>query len=720
MDDDVTVVKRLHYFDQQFLRERDFTDEQAYHVRMRRQHNRVLHTWGIATGLEVRGLGGAKSVTVEPGTAIDGLGREIVLAAERQVELSGRGAGTFDITVAYHEVATDKTEETGALGFTRWTEEPELVAFPATTADRQQRDPTQRIIVGTVELDASSGFVRVDGAQRRAAGVSGGSFAALEISLRRDDIVAADWVRLSLERADTARLEGALHISGTLVADGLGTFAGGLGVGGAKAPAKGLSVTGPASLGAGLTVAGAITPSLGPSAANGICFPTDPGTGSGDSAYIRYYLAEAPEDTALLIGTGDNAADRLSLRQLGDDRLTIRGGKVGIGISDREATTTLQVGGDATFDKGLSVGGRLTPSLGGGSGQGIQFPGDPGGGARDTAFIRYFAEGADPKGAPARPPGAPVPVAETTKLRIGIDNDPDDRLSLWQMGRDRLTIYNGKVGIGTNDPARGLLHVHGDQIHVSGENGGYSFSGRNVADERGGNPLKPGERWMWFADDGIAQLWAIDERGSNQGTTRLAIWPNGDVRIMGDMEIKGKLLSKAKAGYVYDQFVNNRGDALEQGDVVVFHDNGTQGYYGSGGEIPIPEVDLTDSAYDTRVCGIVDAVHGELQDGAGAADGPAEGMTSRAFTSDEREGLDEATVQPGQVGGFVTLGAYAWCKVDADIAPIATGDLLTTSPTRGHAQRVLDPARAMGATIGKAMGSLTEGRGKIPVFVTLH
>ena len=51
---------------------------------------------------------------------------------------------------------------------------------------------------------------------------------------------------------------------------------------------------------------------------------------------------------------------------------------------------------------------------------------------------------------------------------------------------------------------------------------------------------------------------------------------------------------------------------------------------------------------------------------------------------------------------MVTLGAFAHCKVDADIAPIQVGDLLTTSPTKGHAQKVLDPQKAVGAIIGKA------------------
>lgn len=41
------TVKRLNYYDHQFLRAPDFTDEQHYHLGMRRLHNSSLHTWGI-------------------------------------------------------------------------------------------------------------------------------------------------------------------------------------------------------------------------------------------------------------------------------------------------------------------------------------------------------------------------------------------------------------------------------------------------------------------------------------------------------------------------------------------------------------------------------------------------------------------------------------------------------------------------------------------------
>ena len=69
-------IKRLHYFDHQFLREDDFTDEQEYHMGMTRLHNRLLHTWGIADGLEVEFETGASAVTVRSGTAVDSQGRQ--------------------------------------------------------------------------------------------------------------------------------------------------------------------------------------------------------------------------------------------------------------------------------------------------------------------------------------------------------------------------------------------------------------------------------------------------------------------------------------------------------------------------------------------------------------------------------------------------------------------------------------------------------------------
>ncbi|HEX2094582.1 MAG TPA: hypothetical protein VHG28_19410, partial [Longimicrobiaceae bacterium] len=78
-------TKRLNYFDHQFLRVDDFDAEQAYHLGMRRAHNSMLHTPGVAWGL-VLGTGtGGTPLSVSAGFALDGDGREIVLPADTVV-----------------------------------------------------------------------------------------------------------------------------------------------------------------------------------------------------------------------------------------------------------------------------------------------------------------------------------------------------------------------------------------------------------------------------------------------------------------------------------------------------------------------------------------------------------------------------------------------------------------------------------------------------------
>ena len=68
-------IKRLHYFNHQFLVEADFTDEQTYHLEMRRRLNAALHGFGAGDGLAVT-RSGDKEVTVTAGIAVDREGRE--------------------------------------------------------------------------------------------------------------------------------------------------------------------------------------------------------------------------------------------------------------------------------------------------------------------------------------------------------------------------------------------------------------------------------------------------------------------------------------------------------------------------------------------------------------------------------------------------------------------------------------------------------------------
>lgn len=66
----------------------------------------------------------------------------------------------------------------------------------------------------------------------------------------------------------------------------------------------------------------------------------------------------------------------------------------------------------------------------------------------------------------------------------------------------------------------------------------------------------------------------------------------------------------------------------------------------------------------------------------------------------------------------IALMGKVFCKVDAGYGVIEIGDLLTTSPTPGHAMKADDPLKAFGAVIGKALRPLREGTGLVPILIT--
>lgn len=68
----------------------------------------------------------------------------------------------------------------------------------------------------------------------------------------------------------------------------------------------------------------------------------------------------------------------------------------------------------------------------------------------------------------------------------------------------------------------------------------------------------------------------------------------------------------------------------------------------------------------------------------------------------------------------IALAGRIFCRVDAEYGPVEVGDLLTTSPTAGHAMRAGDPQKAFGAVIGKSLGALDRGRGLVPMLVALQ
>jgi hypothetical protein len=318
------------------------------------------------------------------------------------------------------------------------------------------------------------------------------------------------------------------------------------------------------------------------------------------------------------------------------------------------------------------------------------------------------------------------------------------------MASDTQVGFYGNTGAGwgvTMDTTSGQvdinksLKVNGDLLIPNSGGGSAGLTARkydNEADFQTNNvKLSLGYRgWPYEfmigeTSSGLTRFPPGSWRFFTNFVKRFSVNQNGDMYCSG-----------SKAGFVIDYFVNRVGDTLEQGDVVVISPQPVAYYSGSENNIPILEVDLTEKVYDTRVCGIVsrfvteqDLPHVEPHIEAEPIELPS-GVTLETLQADAQNSTeqiphplkefaasaqaDARQVQDQQMGMMVTLGAFAHCKVDADIAPIAVGDLLTTSPTKGHAQKVLDPTKALGTIVGKALAPLETGKGKIPILVMLQ
>jgi hypothetical protein len=87
----IDEVARLHFHERQYLGAKDLELLQAYLRDMRRRHNVAHHTWGIVVGLDlVERINECDPTTVDvfisPGLAIDGFGRETIVAAPFKLE----------------------------------------------------------------------------------------------------------------------------------------------------------------------------------------------------------------------------------------------------------------------------------------------------------------------------------------------------------------------------------------------------------------------------------------------------------------------------------------------------------------------------------------------------------------------------------------------------------------------------------------------------------
>ncbi|HEY0606886.1 MAG TPA: hypothetical protein VGD58_28460 [Herpetosiphonaceae bacterium] len=143
-------LARVNYFARQFLGTQDFAAEQQYHLAMQRRHNIALHRWGIVAGLELS-LDNDKNLQLLPGMAIDGYGREIILATIQPLSphwFDEKGSDTLDVLIEYQLRSSDfrsqglsDCDADDSNAFYRWQEEPVVRLARATDNLTNRREP---------------------------------------------------------------------------------------------------------------------------------------------------------------------------------------------------------------------------------------------------------------------------------------------------------------------------------------------------------------------------------------------------------------------------------------------------------------------------------------------------------------------------------------------------------------------------------------------------
>jgi hypothetical protein len=253
--------------------------------------------------------------------------------------------------------------------------------------------------------------------------------------------------------------------------------------------------------------------------------------------------------------------------------------------------------------------------------------------------------------------GAP---ADVDKAKVG---SPQDSAAVVAHSTDghAAVIGDSQAGVGV----AGISH-NAKTAAVSGSNPGGlagSFDGNIVV-------------------EGIGSFYTITASASATFNT---ITSNSDITVKGGINLSG-IITIASNGDI--QFA----DCAEQFDIVAETpvDPGTVMIVGES-----EALSPCDRPYDTRVAGVVSGAE----------------QYRPALILDQRD--------TGSPRMPIALMGKVYCKVDAGYGAIAAGDLLTTSPTAGHAMKASDPSKSFGTTIGKALRSWPDGKGLIPVLVAL-
>jgi hypothetical protein len=268
---------------------------------------------------------------------------------------------------------------------------------------------------------------------------------------------------------------------------------------------------------------------------------------------------------------------------------------------------------------------------------------------------------------------------------IGFDtNDEVLRMSNGSTSFDHLTIKsNGYVGLGTDDASQKLNVVNGSillesgttdrvSIQYSGASAGgevtlYTSDGTQSVEIRGSDGVNKAGEILFYDPTTNAKTLEIDGDWAGSGKSRI---------VTDELEIKG-------GSDFAEYFDVLKAEVIQPGMVLSALPDGS-------GKLAVS----TDS-YDKKVVGIVSG-----------ANGVSTGLMLRQKGNEAVDGS-----HPIAISGRVYV--YA----DAAYGDIKVGDLLTTSATAGHVMKCKSSRKGRGATVGKALSNLTEGRGFVLVLL---
>lgn len=131
---------RNNFFAGKVLTAEDLELEQDYFREKLKLHNRVLHGFGVVSGLDVSERGG--KLIVKPGLAIDCEGNEILLVAPRVESLPESNSGmSVYLAIHYRELPRNPIPqlELDELCHSSWVEETCALAFESQNPNQHHR-----------------------------------------------------------------------------------------------------------------------------------------------------------------------------------------------------------------------------------------------------------------------------------------------------------------------------------------------------------------------------------------------------------------------------------------------------------------------------------------------------------------------------------------------------------------------------------------------------